>query len=112
MTNDSTPPSLVARDDELTALRHRLLQVGELGPGLVVVTGPSGMGSSALVRRLAADHRAAGGRCLQARAVPWESEIAYGVLSQLLGRPPPETDVLAVAARLVDGARRGRSRPH
>jgi DNA-binding CsgD family transcriptional regulator len=82
---DATPV-LVARDDELADLRHRLLRVGELGASLVLVTGPSGTGTSALVRRLAAEHLAAGGRCLQARAVPWEQGVEHGVLSQLAGR--------------------------
>jgi len=103
VTEAFTPPVLVARDTELTALRQRLLQVGELGPAVVLVTGPSGMGSSALVRRLAADHVAAGGRCLHSRAVPWEQDVRHGVLSQLLGEPVGETDALGAAAVVVDG---------
>jgi len=102
VTDALTPPVLVARDNELTTLRQRLLQVGELGPGLILVTGASGMGSSALVRRLADDHVAAGGRCLQARAVPWEHDVTHGVLSQLLGEPVGEMDGLGAAARVVD----------
>jgi DNA-binding CsgD family transcriptional regulator len=102
VTDPHTPPVLVARDNELTALRQRLVQVGELGPGLVLVTGSSGMGSSALVRRLAADHVAAGGRCLQALAVPWEHDLRYGVLSQLLGERVGGEDVMAAAGRVID----------
>ncbi|EON25335.1 regulatory protein, LuxR [Nocardioides sp. CF8] len=98
MTEAFTAPVLVARDSELTVLRQRLLQVGELGPGLVVVSGPSGIGTSALVRRLAADHVAAGGQCRQARAVPWEQDVANGVLAQLLGEPVGETDTLGAAS--------------
>ena len=44
VTNADTAPVLVARDAELTDLEQRLLQVGELGPGLVLVTGPGGIG--------------------------------------------------------------------
>ena len=70
MTDADATPVLVARDDELAGLRQRLLRVGEHGPALVLVTGPGGTGTSALVRRLAAEHVAAGGRCLQARDAP------------------------------------------
>jgi DNA-binding CsgD family transcriptional regulator len=97
-----TPPVLVARDNELTALRQHLLRGGESGSSLVLVTGLSGMGSSALVHSLAADHVAAGGRCLQAQAVPWEGSFSFGVLAQLLGEPLGDVDILGAAARLVD----------
>lgn len=103
MTDAFPPPVLVDRDTELTALQQALLQVGELGPALVLVTGPSGMGSSALVRRLAADHVAGGGHCRFARAVPWEQDVRHGVLSQLLGEPVGEVDALAAAALVVEG---------
>jgi len=94
-------PALVARDTELTALRRQLLEVGEFGPGLVRVTGSRGMGSSALVRQLAREHQQSGGRCLTARAVPWEADVEHGVLSQLLGTPIPEMGVRAAADRVV-----------
>lgn len=102
VTNVLTAPLLVARDDELTTLRQRLMRVSEAGPDLVLVTGRSGMGSSALVRRLAADRVAVGGRCVQARAVPWERQVRYGVLSQLVGEPVGDIDVLDAAALLLD----------
>lgn len=102
MTDAETAPVLVGRDAELIDLQQRLLQVGELGPGLVVVTGARGSGASALLRTLAAVHLADGGRVLRARGVPWETDLAYGVLSQLLGAPVTETDGLSAANRLVD----------
>lgn len=102
MTDAETATVLIARDAELADLRQRLRQVGESGPGLVLVTGPGGTGTSALVRRLADDHVAGGGRCLRARAVPWEHDLAYGVLAQLLGVPVPEVDALGAATLLVD----------
>ena len=92
---------LVARDTELTTLRRYLLQGGEPGPGMVLVTGATGMGSSALVRQFAHEHRAAGGHVLSALAVPWESDLHHGVLAQLLGEPLPELDLLAAADRVI-----------
>lgn len=94
-------PVLVARDTELSALRQRLLRGGEFGPEVLLVTGASGTGSSALVRQLAHDHQESGGRCFMARATPWETDVNHGVLSQLLGTPLPEMDVLAAADRVV-----------
>lgn len=102
MTDADTSPVLVARGAELADLRQRLLRVGEHGPGLVLVTGPGGTGTSALVRRLADGHEAGGGRCLRARGVPWEHASPYGVLAQLLGEPlAGEPDPMAAASRLV-----------
>ena len=104
MTDADATPVLVARDDELAGLRQRLLRVGEHGPALVLVTGPGGTGTSALVRRLAAEHVAAGGRCLQARAVPWEQDVDHGVLSQLTGHRDrtPAPDAITAADRFVE----------
>ena len=104
MTDADATPVLVARDDELTDLRQRLQRVGEHGPAMVLVTGPGGTGTSALVRRLAAEHEAAGGRCLLARAVPWEQDVEHGALSQLTGLRDWSTgpDVLTAAARLAE----------
>ena len=102
MTDLDRPTAVVARDTELTALRQHLLRVGEVGARVVVVAGPSGTGSSAVVRQVATEHRAAGGRCREARGVSWERDIALGVLSQLVGRALPEMTALAAATRLVD----------
>lgn len=101
MTGPDSTTVLVARDTELSALRQRLLQTGERGPAMILVTGPSGTGSSALLDRLAQDHQQSGGRCLTARAAPWETDVTYGVLSQLLGEPLPEMDVMSAANRVV-----------
>ena len=96
---DSAGPALVGRETELAVLRHRLAQAGERGPRVVLVTGPSGAGSTALVRRLAAEHVAAGGRCLQAGAVPWEQDVTHGVLSQLVGRAVTATRSMSLFGR-------------
>lgn len=104
MTSADATPALVGRDAELADLRQRLLRVGEHGASMVLVSGPPGTGTSALVRRLAADHAAAGGRCLVARGVPWEQDVEHGVLSQLAGRRERavDRDALAAADWFVD----------
>lgn len=93
-------PALIARETELAALEHLLLRAGEHGPAQVVVTGAPGSGRSTLVARCAADHGAA--RC--AAGVPWESGVAYGVLSQLLGSGDVPSDVLVAASMVADHA--------
>lgn len=101
MTTSRTPPVLIGRDVELTALRHLLLHGGDAGPGLVLVTGPTGAGSSALVHHLAHEHDAAGGRTLRARAAPWEHSVDNGVLTQLLGEPLTDLDLPTVSDRVI-----------
>ncbi|WP_207206921.1 LuxR family transcriptional regulator [Nocardioides ganghwensis] len=101
MTEADAAAVLVARDDQLADLRQRLLRVGELGPAMVLVTGPGGTGSSALVRRFAAEHVAAGRPCLKARGVPWEQDVEQGVLAQLLGAAPSAPDVMGAADRIA-----------
>ena len=95
----ATTPVLIARDAELADLQQRLLRAGEHGPGLVLVTGPGGVGLTTLVRRVAAEHT---GRTLWATAVPWEASVEHGVLSQLLGRSVDPTGPLAGARLVVD----------
>ncbi|WP_374455436.1 LuxR C-terminal-related transcriptional regulator [Nocardioides sp.] len=102
MTDADATPVLVARDAQLADLQQRLLRVGESGPGLVLVTGGPGVGTTSLVRRFAADHVAAGGRCLRAEGVPWEQDVRLGVLSQLLGTPVGPMDAGTAVDRLGD----------
>ncbi|MEV4921017.1 AAA family ATPase [Streptomyces tirandamycinicus] len=54
------------------------------GPALVTVSGRSGFDQSALVRLAAHRARAAGRRVLRARAALSESDLPYGVVTQLL----------------------------
>jgi DNA-binding CsgD family transcriptional regulator len=88
---------LVARDTELAELQQRLLRVGELGAGVVLVQGGRGSGVSALLDRLAAEHRAAGGVTRSATGVPWEHDVAGGLLGQLVDTPDAPTDAWAAA---------------
>ncbi|GAA2149253.1 LuxR family transcriptional regulator [Nocardioides koreensis] len=89
----------VARDAELARLQEHLRRAHDEGPHEVVVSGPSGAGTSTLVDHLAAGHD---GVVLRARGASWEGGSAYAVLAQLLGRPVDAANPLAAAARLTD----------
>lgn len=100
MTDQTALPMLIARDAELAHLQQHLLQVGERGPRLVLLTGAAGVGTTRVAERFAAEHEAQGGTVRRAVAAPWEHELPYGVLSQLLGRSVAADSPVA-AARLV-----------
>jgi DNA-binding CsgD family transcriptional regulator len=102
VTHADATPALVARDAHLADLQQRLLRVGEVGPGIVLVTGPGGTGTTALVRRFAAGHVAAGGRCLRAEGAPWEHDVELGVLSQLIGARVSAATPSAAGDQLAD----------
>lgn len=71
-----------ARGPELAALEHELELAGTDGSRLVLVSGPPGVGRTALVDALLVRH---GGGALRARAVAWERERSFAVMHQLLG---------------------------
>ena len=100
MTRDT--PVLIARDVELAEVERQLLQVGEQGPALLLVTGPAGVGRTAFVERLVARHD---GPALVCRAVAWEAAQTYGVLRQLVPGEGIPSDALAAAGLLVDRGR-------
>ncbi|KAA9152110.1 helix-turn-helix transcriptional regulator [Amycolatopsis acidicola] len=77
--------ALIGRDDALAALRREA--------GFVLVTGPPGVGRSALLEAFAAAHP---GPVRRATATPWESERAYAVADQLV--PGIGTDPAGIAA--------------
>ncbi|MEZ0340455.1 LuxR C-terminal-related transcriptional regulator [Mycobacterium sp. pV006] len=89
------PAPFVGRAREIGELERRLAATGSAGIDVVTVTGPAGIGKSALLRRMAA--RSDGSRW--ATATPWETELPGGVVSQLLQRPAP-TDPVAAAGQL------------
>ena len=77
-------PALVGRSEELTALAQLFDRVGSgerIAP--VLILGPAGTGKTALIGRLS--ETIAGMR--RARGVPWERDVAGGVLAQLAGVP-------------------------
>jgi DNA-binding SARP family transcriptional activator len=89
-------PALVGRDRELAALREAYGSVGPDGR-LAVLVGEAGIGKTRLGDELLADVAAAGGAAISARCFREESELAYGVVTQLLrgalaaGGPPAGT---------------------
>lgn len=100
---------LVGRTAEVAELVSRLSEAGSAR--LVLLTGPSGIGKTALSRHVADLHR---GPVLTARAAPWEQEYAGGVLTQLLGSQAPASAAAGYTAladalepRLAEGATPG-----
>src|SRR5262245_7318820 len=81
----------VGRDRELTELDRRCAETATRGADVIAVIGESGIGKSALLRRLTDQH--AGARW--ARAAAWEAETPGAVLSQLLQEHVPAEPVAA-----------------
>lgn len=79
----------VGRDRELAELAGRCTATVTSGADVVAVLGPPGIGKTALLARLAADHPDAH----TARALPWETETPGAVLAQLLQDDVPADPV-------------------
>ncbi|MFP5071738.1 LuxR C-terminal-related transcriptional regulator [Pseudonocardia nantongensis] len=77
---------LAGRADELAAVRSLLAGPG---PGTVLLTGPAGIGTTALADAVAAGHD---GPVHRARGASWEAGRAGGVLAQLTGSTPARWD--------------------
>ena len=92
------PTRCVGRDRELSELAD-LVAASEHGPNIVAVTGPTGIGKTALVRHVATERSAR-----WARGTPWEADLPGGVLAQLVQDDVP-ADPVAAAAHLVDHLR-------
>ncbi|MEB3022624.1 LuxR C-terminal-related transcriptional regulator [Mycolicibacter sp. MYC017] len=88
----------VGRDHELAELAGFLDAAATRGAAMVCITGPSGIGKTALLRRLTETHR---GPVHSAQAMDWETDSPAGVLRQLLQESPP-TEPVAAAAWLAD----------
>lgn len=90
---DGAPAILVERDDEVAQLRDRVDDLSRRRrSGMVTVTGRRGVGLSALLTVAVAQARAADVTVAIARCSPAESDIRYGVVSQLTaGLPGPRT---------------------
>ncbi|MDF2825193.1 MAG: helix-turn-helix transcriptional regulator [Mycobacterium sp.] len=91
------PTVCVGRDDELRELADHLHATITGGARVVAVTGPTGIGKTALARALIARHEGV----LWAQATPWETQLPGGVLTQLTQETMP-ADPVAAAARLAD----------
>lgn len=80
---------LVGRETELATLRHLHEHAETDGATVAVLTGPAGVGKTALLAHFVAELAAAPVR--RAQAVSWESDRPYGVLEQLIGPLPQGT---------------------
>lgn len=94
MTVSSRRTGCLGRDAELSELTAALRRSIEHGVQSVALLGPPGIGKTTLTQQLA---RTAG-HVLWARATPWETGLAGGVLAQLLHTDPPPDPVAAAAA--------------
>jgi DNA-binding NarL/FixJ family response regulator len=90
----------VGRDLELSELAERLHRTVSDGAEVVAVVGSPGIGKTALLRALVAQH----GGALWARATPWETALSGGVLAQML-QDVVRDDPVAAEAQLVDRLR-------
>lgn len=88
----------VGRDRELVELGQRLTATATNGAALITVVGPSGIGKSALLRRLAETR---GDSVRFATAAAWEAGAPGAVLRQLLQEDVP-TEPVAAATHFVD----------
>ena len=106
-----TDEPFVGRADELALLNAEMRRVRSGEPRLVWLTGEAGIGKTSLLRRFVGG--LSGVRVLWASGDENETDLAYGVISQLLpdllaGEPGaglaalrPETDPLAAGADLL-----------
>ena len=88
---EPTAEVFVGRQTELTRISEAMSDVERGRPWLLTVEGESGIGKTALVRHWVASRPDV--RCLWARADPAESDLAYGIVEQLLR--PVDDNVLA-----------------
>jgi DNA-binding CsgD family transcriptional regulator/tetratricopeptide (TPR) repeat protein len=80
---ESATTELLQRDRDLAALDARLCDAAEGRGGVAVVTGPLGIGKTALLRALGGRANGRGMTVLQARGSPLERDFAYGVVRRL-----------------------------
>ncbi|MFJ5222633.1 AAA family ATPase [Streptomyces sp. NPDC088400] len=95
---------LVGRASVLAALGDMIETLERGGPGLAGVTGPLGIGRSAVLNRVATLARARGLAAGLARCSPVESDIPYAAVTQLLaGLRPPTRMLELTTACMRDG---------
>ncbi|WP_424187017.1 ATP-binding protein [Actinokineospora sp. G85] len=98
---------LVDRDRELAVVRGALAGLSDRKPGVLVVTGPCGVGAGVLVRRGCELADQLGVRVAYARGSRFESGLDFGLASQLSarvagpGRPRWGNDLAAVLCEEV-----------
>lgn len=89
---------LVGHGDAFADLVHLLRRASESRCGLVVVSGPAGVGKTALVEHLLTRHD---GPTTRAVAASWERHRAHGVLTQLFPGLDVHADPVEIAERMT-----------
>ncbi|MFD9889229.1 ATP-binding protein [Amycolatopsis sp. NPDC059027] len=100
---------LVERAAELAAMTSVLRSARRGAGGLVVVSGPLGIGKTVLLNAFAEQASADGARVLRAAAAPLERDFAFGVVRQLFHAPVRTAEPARRAAWL--GAAAAAARP-
>jgi DNA-binding CsgD family transcriptional regulator len=95
---------LFERDGEIGEVDRRLRAAAQGRGGLLVVTGPAGIGRTRLAQVVAASAREHGFLVREAQGHRFEEDVPYGVLRQLLDAPAVELDGVAMDEVSVGGA--------
>src|SRR5581483_3914531 len=106
-------PTLLGRDDELRAMRGAFEAAGSTAVAAIAVTGPSGIGKSALVRRFlddverAPDALVLRGRCQPQELVPYNAfDGVIDGLSSWLAEGPAERIARVLSPAAIDALAR------
>ncbi len=94
---------LIERDGELDTFAVALARLEDRVGGVVTVTGPAGLGKTALLERAIARATEAGYRVRGAAPGPQERQFGYGVIRTLLEVPLRDANA-SDRGRLLDGA--------
>ena len=103
------PSALIGRDPEYSTATT-FLAAAASGPVALVLTGPVGIGKTAILRTLLVGSRRRGYRTMETRAVEAEAQLAFGGLADLLDRsvdevldrlPPAQRVALEVALQRI-----------
>ena len=95
------PDRLFDRDRELSAVRALLDDAASGAGGLLLVEGEAGIGKTGIVRAADGLARAKGLRVLGARGSELESELAFGLVREMLSEPIRTADADGYAALFV-----------
>ncbi|MER6691221.1 AAA family ATPase [Streptomyces minutiscleroticus] len=90
--------TLIGREDTLGSLEDLLVGLERHTSDLALLTGPAGVGRTALLDRAVARARAAGTAVGVARCSPRESRVPYAVVTQLMASLWPASRIGALAA--------------
>ncbi|MDX8032622.1 LuxR C-terminal-related transcriptional regulator [Lentzea sp. BCCO 10_0856] len=103
-------PSLIGRDDDLTAL-HAFVHRALTGTSALVLAGDPGVGKTALLDAAAGHAASLGMRILPMSGAEFEAELAFAGLHQLVSTLPGAevASPLAVALGMAEGPPPGRS---